>query len=480
MIVRPGFPGYWYVIGASWFISCAASLNGIFRGSSISSTTRRSIPLAGRHFSTKSGRVSAAPTASSMPSTRTGGHRPGCPVRLRPRLRCILHGALLEPEPLPAVGAHPADRQSTACNQRSRDRTPAPNGVLQRLDGAAGNTGRPSGSTVVLRRQPGCRPGCRAACVGLRPQPHEIRPSVQLLIPHITRALEINRVVVANQRAEAMLGTALDTLGAAAILIAGSGRVVLANKRGEDFMRSERVLSVDRYGGVYASRPRDDRALRRRCRLCQVAHTHVAGGAPRVSGFGTVIHRMGFAGSRGAGHERRRCTQRHRPGCPVAHRADRQRRNRAGRSDSRGVWPICCRGPAGQRAVRGNDPRPVCLGHGAVAQHGAQSARRSIREDGHQQADGASGVARRCVGAGRATAQLALPARSGVQVEPRQQPAEQADELRTPMHAELGHGGSEVIARGREADAELLGGFAHAGTAADPQHDDGLPMRQTD
>ncbi|MEH2543245.1 MULTISPECIES: helix-turn-helix transcriptional regulator [unclassified Bradyrhizobium] len=66
-----------------------------------------------------------------------------------------------------------------------------------------------------------------------------------LLVPHLMRAVEINRVMAAARTAERTLGTGLDALRLAAFVVDGAGRLLLANQKAEDLLRRESVLRTD-------------------------------------------------------------------------------------------------------------------------------------------------------------------------------------------------------------------------------------------
>lgn len=84
---------------------------------------------------------------------------------------------------------------------------------------------------------------------------------LQMLAPHMMRAIEINRITSAAQFAEQTLNGAIDALGVAAFLVGRSGELILANDKADCLMREERLLSVDRSRILRASRADDDRAL---------------------------------------------------------------------------------------------------------------------------------------------------------------------------------------------------------------------------
>jgi DNA-binding CsgD family transcriptional regulator len=84
---------------------------------------------------------------------------------------------------------------------------------------------------------------------------------LRMLAPHMVRAIEINRITSAGRLAEQTLNGAIDALGVAAFLVGRSGELMLANDQAESLMREERLLSVDRFRILRASRADDDRAL---------------------------------------------------------------------------------------------------------------------------------------------------------------------------------------------------------------------------
>jgi DNA-binding CsgD family transcriptional regulator len=67
-----------------------------------------------------------------------------------------------------------------------------------------------------------------------------------LLVPHLMRAVEINRVKAAARTAERALGTSLDALRLAAFAVDGAGRLLLANQKAEDLLRRDSVLCTNR------------------------------------------------------------------------------------------------------------------------------------------------------------------------------------------------------------------------------------------
>lgn len=68
---------------------------------------------------------------------------------------------------------------------------------------------------------------------------------LQLLVPHLTKAFELNRALGASQFAHATSNAMLDKLPAAVFLLHGTGRMLFANSRGEELLRAGRLVAVD-------------------------------------------------------------------------------------------------------------------------------------------------------------------------------------------------------------------------------------------
>jgi DNA-binding CsgD family transcriptional regulator len=75
--------------------------------------------------------------------------------------------------------------------------------------------------------------------------PKKFGDRLQMLVPHMTKALELNRVLagatLANETSHAML----DSIPAAVFLLAAGGRVSFANRRGEELLQKEQVMTID-------------------------------------------------------------------------------------------------------------------------------------------------------------------------------------------------------------------------------------------
>jgi DNA-binding CsgD family transcriptional regulator len=85
---------------------------------------------------------------------------------------------------------------------------------------------------------------------------------VELLTPHLMRAVEVNRAMAGARRSNLILGSMLDALGCAVFVLDHRGKVLDANARAQGLMRGEdRLVHVDRFRVLHAGRREDDRAL---------------------------------------------------------------------------------------------------------------------------------------------------------------------------------------------------------------------------
>lgn len=85
---------------------------------------------------------------------------------------------------------------------------------------------------------------------------------LEMLVPHMMRALEINRLTAAAHDAERIAGVALEAIDAAAFILTGDGRLVRHNSRAENLLRLERVLRISPHGALWATSANEDAALR--------------------------------------------------------------------------------------------------------------------------------------------------------------------------------------------------------------------------
>jgi DNA-binding CsgD family transcriptional regulator len=82
-----------------------------------------------------------------------------------------------------------------------------------------------------------------------------------LLVPHLMRAVEINRVMAATYTAERAFEAGLDALRLAAFIVDGTGRLLLANRKAEDLLRRDSVLCTDRSKRLRAANCADNAAF---------------------------------------------------------------------------------------------------------------------------------------------------------------------------------------------------------------------------
>ena len=110
--------------------------------------------------------------------------------------------------------------------------------------------------------------------------PHEHEPKwsldnharkLELLAPHLVRAVALNRAAVSARLSERALGEILQAFEAPAFLLDGADRIVAANASGEALMRDEQVLRLDPLGGLCAARPVEDGAFKAALAKAQVA-----------------------------------------------------------------------------------------------------------------------------------------------------------------------------------------------------------------
>jgi DNA-binding CsgD family transcriptional regulator len=90
-----------------------------------------------------------------------------------------------------------------------------------------------------------------------REQRKASQQGLSLLAPHVMRAIEINRAMARARQAERVAGGSLDALRLAAFLVDKSRTLLLANSKGEELLRQDRVLSVDRFKRLSALHPNE-------------------------------------------------------------------------------------------------------------------------------------------------------------------------------------------------------------------------------
>src|SRR5262249_54015440 len=84
---------------------------------------------------------------------------------------------------------------------------------------------------------------------------------LQLLAPHMVRAMDIGRRVSGGRMAERALGSSFEALGVAALLLGPSHRILLANDKAEALLRDRRLVRSDRFRCLRAAEPSQDAAL---------------------------------------------------------------------------------------------------------------------------------------------------------------------------------------------------------------------------
>jgi DNA-binding CsgD family transcriptional regulator len=84
---------------------------------------------------------------------------------------------------------------------------------------------------------------------------------LQMLLPHMTRAIEINRAASTAGLLTDCLEAVLDVFGAAALVVDGTLRVHMANAKAEALLNSERVISIDRHKSLHAPTNTANRAI---------------------------------------------------------------------------------------------------------------------------------------------------------------------------------------------------------------------------
>jgi DNA-binding CsgD family transcriptional regulator len=85
---------------------------------------------------------------------------------------------------------------------------------------------------------------------------------LELLTPHLMRAVEINHAMAGARRSNLILGATLDGLGRAVFVLDRRGKVLDANAHAQVLMRGEdRPVHVDRLGVLHAGRRENDRSL---------------------------------------------------------------------------------------------------------------------------------------------------------------------------------------------------------------------------
>jgi DNA-binding CsgD family transcriptional regulator len=75
--------------------------------------------------------------------------------------------------------------------------------------------------------------------------PKRFGDRLQMLVPHMAKALELNRALASAALAHETSNAMLDAIPAAVYLLTGGSTILFANRRGEELLRNEQVLAVD-------------------------------------------------------------------------------------------------------------------------------------------------------------------------------------------------------------------------------------------
>lgn len=75
--------------------------------------------------------------------------------------------------------------------------------------------------------------------------PRSFAERLQLLVPHLRKALQINRTLGASQFATVSSNAMIDKIPAAVFLLYGTGKLMFANAKGDTMLRNERVVAID-------------------------------------------------------------------------------------------------------------------------------------------------------------------------------------------------------------------------------------------
>lgn len=76
--------------------------------------------------------------------------------------------------------------------------------------------------------------------------PEQYGDRLQMLVPHMVRALELNRVLANAALTNEVSHAMLDAMPTSVFLLTDGGNVLFANKKGEDLLAKENVLVLDR------------------------------------------------------------------------------------------------------------------------------------------------------------------------------------------------------------------------------------------
>lgn len=75
--------------------------------------------------------------------------------------------------------------------------------------------------------------------------PKQFGDRLQMLVPHMAKALELNRVLASATLAHETSNAMLDAIPAAIFILADGSTILFANKRGEELLQNGQVLAID-------------------------------------------------------------------------------------------------------------------------------------------------------------------------------------------------------------------------------------------
>jgi DNA-binding CsgD family transcriptional regulator len=95
----------------------------------------------------------------------------------------------------------------------------------------------------------------------LRKNSERYHRQLQLLAPHLSRAVEMNHLTAKAQFASRAAADALNSLAVPAFVLDRNHRIALANAPAEKLMRAGDLLVLDNYGAMHAARAEDERSF---------------------------------------------------------------------------------------------------------------------------------------------------------------------------------------------------------------------------
>ena len=110
---------------------------------------------------------------------------------------------------------------------------------------------------------------------------------LQLLAPHLVRAIEMNRVMSAARRAEVSSNTVLDSLGSATFLLGASGRLLVGSAQAEALLRVGKVVELGPFKVLRAVKSDEDMELSAAIGRCTTEPVSTSGRPLRLTSRAT-------------------------------------------------------------------------------------------------------------------------------------------------------------------------------------------------